>query len=100
MHALRLRKAPEPLSKLGMLTPEQCRAARAMLGWSREELAKRAQVSTNTVVGFELLGADSKVSTLQKLRRAFIAAGIDLIEDGSSSPDGGPGVRWRKGRKP
>jgi transcriptional regulator with XRE-family HTH domain len=66
-----------------------------MLGWSREELAEKAGVSAGTVTGFELLGADSKVSTLHKLRRAFVAGGIELIEDGASSLDGGPGLRLR-----
>jgi transcriptional regulator with XRE-family HTH domain len=78
-----------------MLTPQQLRAARAMLGWSREDLAGKAGVSAGTVTGFELLGADSKISTLQKLRRALEAAGIEFIEDGAVSPDGGPGLRLR-----
>ena len=68
------------------------------MDWSREDLANKAGVSTNTVVGFELLGADSKVSTLQKLRKALVSAGLELIEEGASSLDGGPGLRWRKGR--
>jgi transcriptional regulator with XRE-family HTH domain len=81
-----------------MLTPEQCKAARAMLGWSREELADKAGVSAGTVTGFELLGADSKTSTLQKLRRALGAGGVEFIEEGAASLDGGPGLRLRKRR--
>ena len=42
-----------------MLTPAQLRAARALVGWSRETLAEKAGVSAQTVTGFELLGADS-----------------------------------------
>jgi transcriptional regulator with XRE-family HTH domain len=79
-----------------MLTPEQSRAARAMLGWSREELAEKAGVSAGTVVGFELLGADSKMSTLHKLARALEAAGIEFIDEGTASLNGGPGLRLRK----
>ena len=60
MSATQLKKGGSPLTKRGMLTPEQCRAARAVLGWSREDLAQKAGVSAGTVVGFELLGADSE----------------------------------------
>ena len=96
MSASRLKKRGGSLTKLGMLTPEQSRAARAMLGWSREELAEKAGVSAGTVVGFELLGADSKMSTLHKLARALEAAGIEFIDEGTASLNGGPGLRLRK----
>jgi transcriptional regulator with XRE-family HTH domain len=80
-----------------MLTPEQCAAARAWLGWTREELAKRAGVSAGTIVAFETMVSDPKVSTLQKIRRVLSQEGLDLIEDGTPSLDGGPGIRLRKG---
>jgi transcriptional regulator with XRE-family HTH domain len=67
-----------------------------MLGWSREELAEKAGVSAGTVVGFELLGADSKMSTLHKLARALEAGGIEFIDEGTASLNGGPGLRMRK----
>lgn len=81
-----------------MLAPDQCKAARAILGWSGDDLAKRAKVSPETVVACETLGSDAKVSTLQKIGRAFAEAGIVLIEDGETSLDGGAGLRWRKGK--
>jgi DNA-binding XRE family transcriptional regulator len=34
------------------MTPAQLRAARALLGWSREDLAKKAGVSDETIKGF------------------------------------------------
>jgi transcriptional regulator with XRE-family HTH domain len=83
-----------------MLTPDQCRMARAALKWSREDLAKKSGVAAVTIKGFELLGADSKFSTLNKLQRALEAAGVEFISDGAKSDEGGPGVRLRKGRKP
>src|SRR5207248_3555603 len=36
-----------------LLSPEQSRAARAWLGWSQSELAKRANLSIGTVQNFE-----------------------------------------------
>jgi hypothetical protein len=45
-----------------------------------------------TVKGFEYLGADSKISTPQKMRRALETAGIQIIDEDA---DGGPGVRLR-----
>jgi hypothetical protein len=52
-------------------------------------------VASVTIKGFELLGADSKISTLNKLRRALEQAGVEFIDDGAHSYEGGPGVRLR-----
>jgi hypothetical protein len=49
-----------------------------------------------TVKGFEYLGADSKISTPQKMRRALETAGIQIIDEDA---DGGPGVRLRGGKQ-
>ena len=81
-----------------MLTPAQLRAARALVGWSRETLAEAAGVSAQTVTGFELLGADSKISTLNKIRRALEAAGVEFIDEDAETKRG-PGVRLRYGVK-
>jgi transcriptional regulator with XRE-family HTH domain len=76
-----------------MLTPDQLRAARALVKWSREDLSDNSGVAAVTIKGFELLGADSKISTLNKLRRALEVAGVEFIDDGHKSDEGGPGVR-------
>ena len=78
-----------------MLTLAQLKAARALAGWSREELAKKADVSAETVKRFEFRGSDPKLSTLNKLRRALEHAGVEFIDDGAHSYEGGPGVRLR-----
>lgn len=82
-------------SQQRMLTPNQLRAARALVGWTRAELAKRSGVAAPTITGFELQGADSKVSTLHKLKRALETAGVVFLDDGAKSDEGGPGVRLR-----
>jgi hypothetical protein len=45
----------------------------AGVGWSRETLG----VSAQTVTGFELLGVDPKLSTLNKWYRALEGAGVE-----------------------
>jgi transcriptional regulator with XRE-family HTH domain len=80
-----------------MLTPEQLRAARALVDWSRDDLATKSDVSPNTVWGFEQGRSDPKLSTLNKWRRALENAGVIFVEDGAKSDEGGPGVRLRPG---
>ena len=36
------------------MTPEQCRAARALLGWSQDQLAQLSQVHKSVITLFEL----------------------------------------------
>ena len=75
-----------------MLTPSQHRAARALVGWSREDLAKKSGVGSATVKDFELSGSDPKMGTVQKWRRALEAAGVHFID---ADPQGGSGVRFQ-----
>jgi transcriptional regulator with XRE-family HTH domain len=72
----------------------QLRMARAALGWGVRDLAKKADVTANTVTRIEN-GADAKQSTIDRLRTALEAAGIEFIEENG----GGPGVRLRKRQK-
>lgn len=74
-----------------MITAEQIRAGRATVGWSAEELAKTAGIVRRTVVAIE--GGQglpsSNVRTLQKIKLALEAAGIEFI----GSPTDRPGIR-------
>ena len=63
--------------------------------WSRETLAEKTGVSAQSVTGFELLGADSRISTLHNMRRALETAGIRFIDE---DEEGGPNVRLQKGK--
>jgi transcriptional regulator with XRE-family HTH domain len=80
---------------LRLITIEQIRAARGLLGWSQTELASRAGLSLPTVKRLEA-GFGPRVSdeARAKLQRALEAAGIDFIEDNG----GGAGVRFHKSR--
>jgi transcriptional regulator with XRE-family HTH domain len=81
---------------MGMLTPAQLRAARALVGWSRDELAKESATSAETVKGFEGRGSDPKMGTVFKWRRALERAGVIFIDPDAKSDEGGAGVRLRE----
>jgi len=73
-----------------MLTPEQCRAGRALLKWSQRELATAAQVSHITVRDFENGRTKSQRSTLTMLKQAMEAEGVEFTNGDT------PGVRLHK----
>jgi predicted transcriptional regulator len=81
-----------------VVTIEQLRAARGLLGWSQSDLAARADLSLPTVKRLEA-GFGPRVSddARKKLQRAIEAAGIEFIDENG----GGLGVRFRakRGRK-
>jgi transcriptional regulator with XRE-family HTH domain len=74
-----------------MMTPEQCRMARAALDLSIAELATAAQLRPMTISGFER-GADCRRSTVEALEAELKARGVMFI---SADDRGGPGVRLR-----
>ena len=59
-----------------MLSPEQCRAARAWLNWSQEDLAKRASVGLSTVRSFEKGERTPIKNNLDALKAALQDGGI------------------------
>lgn len=77
-----------------MLTPPQCRAARALLDWSREQLAEASKVSLRTIVDFERGARQPREVTIDALRTAMERSGVLFIADDEDSPAGnGHGVR-------
>jgi len=79
-----------------MITPEQSRAARALLAWNQQDLADQAGIGIVTVHQLEAGTSQPRRATLEVIRRAFERAGIDFIDENG----GGPGVRLRKRRRP
>ena len=79
-----------------MVTIEQLRAARGLLGWSQSELAARAGLSLPTVKRLEgKFGPRVSDEARGKMQRAIEAAGIEFIEENG----GGLGVRFRTRRR-
>lgn len=73
------------------MIPSQCRAARAMLGWSQDRLAEEAEVSKPTIADFEREARTPMLQNLQAMRRALESAGLEFIDENG----GGVGVRFR-----
>jgi predicted transcriptional regulator len=74
-----------------MITPRQIRAARALLGWSQQQLADKAIVSLNAVTRMEKGKVDSRLSTLSAIEKALTRAGVEFLPAGER----GEGVRLR-----
>jgi predicted transcriptional regulator len=74
-----------------MITPRQIRAARALLGWSQQQLADKAIVSLNAVTRLEKGKVDSRVSTINAIEKTLIKAGVEFLPPGEK----GEGVRMR-----
>ena len=70
----------------------QIKAARALLGWSQDDLAARSGVSQPTIKRLEAEGGElgGRAETGEKIRRALQKAGIEFTNGD------GPGVRLRK----
>ncbi len=75
-----------------MISPQQIRGARAMLGITQAALAEAAGISTTALNNIERGAADPKASTLTSIQRALEAAGVEFIPENGS----GAGVRLRK----
>lgn len=76
-----------------MISTEQLRAARGLLGWSQSELAAHAGLSLPTVKRLEGgFGPHVSDDARAKMKKALELAGIEFIDENG----GGPGVRLRK----
>lgn len=75
--------------RLPILTRQQCRGARAMLGWSQADLAARTRISAVTIRTFERGHSSVKDSTARVLRFVFEEGGIVFVD---ATEGIGPGV--------
>ncbi len=73
-----------------MVTIPEIRAARALLGWSQPELARRLNVSPRTLKRLEL-GDGALTGYSDQIESVFREAGVEFL----SSLNDGVGVRQR-----
>ena len=80
-----------------MITAAQMRAARSLAGVDQRELAEKSGLSVPTIQRMEASDGviRGNVDSLMKLIAALESFGIILIGAGSSSPNGGRGVRLK-----
>jgi hypothetical protein len=80
--------------KLKPLTSAQIRAARALLRWRAEDLARESSVGVATIRRAELTEKATLLipATDQAIRQALERAGIEFIDENG----GGAGVRFKK----
>lgn len=75
-----------------LISPAQCRAARALLDLTQPQLALAAQVGLSTVVDFERARRQVSPEIVKALSAALETAGVKFIEENG----GGAGVRLRR----
>ena len=80
--------------KLVALTSAQIRAARALIRWSAEDLARESALGITTIRRAELTVSKTSMTAANNLsvRRALEDAGVEFIDQNG----GGPGVRLRE----
>jgi transcriptional regulator with XRE-family HTH domain len=75
-----------------LLTPQQCKAARAALGWPRPKLAAEAGIATLTVRKFENNEVEPHERTISSIAGVLTAAGIEFIDIEGERP----GIRFHR----
>jgi transcriptional regulator with XRE-family HTH domain len=62
------------------LSPGQCRAARALIGWSQQRLAATSKVAKATIANFETGKRAPYARTLDDVRATLEEAGVAFID--------------------
>jgi transcriptional regulator with XRE-family HTH domain len=65
------------------MTPAQCRAARALLQWSQDDLAREAGINAVTLRNYENGKTAAQRASIRVLRQALEKAGAVFLDDGS-----------------
>ena len=61
-----------------IITYRQCKAARELLGWSRDDLIKKSGIGKSTLDEFERGARNLNVNNLNKILLAFESNGIEF----------------------
>ena len=78
-----------------LVSVEQIRGARGLLGWSQTQLANAAGLSLPTVIRYETGGAKVSQEAVDKMRAALESAGVVFVDENG----GGAGIRLKKPKK-
>jgi hypothetical protein len=76
------------------LTSSQIRAARALVRWRAQDLARESSIGVATIRRAELSDSETSMTAANDLavRRTLEMAGVEFIDENG----GGPGVRLRR----
>ncbi|MBN7807254.1 helix-turn-helix domain-containing protein [Agrobacterium rosae] len=75
------------------ISASQCRAARALLGWSQDDLADRSSVGRATLANFEKEKSVPYERTLRDIQSALEEAGVIFVEAGDTAQSIGVTMR-------
>lgn len=83
-----------------IITGPQARAARILVEWPRDKVARLANIDVEALTAFERGKVDPGEATRDALRAVLEQAGAAFIdEDSPGTPGGGVGVRLKWTRK-
>jgi transcriptional regulator with XRE-family HTH domain len=77
------------------LTASQCRAGRALIDWTQQQLSQAASIDLQTVADFEKRFRAPDETTRRRLRATLEAAGVVFIAENG----GGAGARLKFSRE-
>jgi DNA-binding transcriptional regulator YiaG len=80
---------------VGLISPAQCRGARALLDLNQTQLATAANLGLSTVVDFERKRRHVSTDAITAMRIALEQKGVEFIDPNG----GGPGVRLRSRKR-
>ena len=76
-----------------MIIGEQIRAARAMLKWTADDLAKKSDIGVATIRRLEVMNGipSGQTRILESIQKTLVQGGVEFI----GTPNNQPGVRLK-----
>lgn len=82
-----------------MITASQCRAGRALIDWTKEQLAEAARTSVRTITDFEQGRKTPPAAFQQAIEAALLEGGVLMVGEDRGAAAAGVGVRLKFGRR-
>jgi len=77
-----------------MISGAQIRSARALVGWTRRQLAQASSIGESTIADYEMGRTTSMLTeNARKIIEAFANAGVEFTD---ADAQHGAGLRWKK----